>query len=131
MPSPSLISAARQSLLEEVGTLSGTGCVEEGFSAWLLEGLVPDIAAHSASQAALEAKGSERSHRHVAALGFSLGSGNAPPAIVDAFRSNVDWLVGLPAVTSRGPAAFVHDSISLLGIAVGAGALDDPALLRR
>ncbi len=124
-----LLADARQYLQRELAAMRGQSDVLEALAVWAVPELSTKVGLQlDTAAAARRLRGSGRTYREVAVLGFAIG---ANPRDIEAWRADfsegVKWLVGRPVFSSAlEPAQFCHDAIALLGIFVGViGASDE------
>lgn len=70
----------------------------------------------------------QRSYQLLATLGYALHAGEGAPDAEEMFRTGLAWLAGRSETIAGETAPFVTDATALLGIAVGAVALDEAAV---
>jgi hypothetical protein len=116
-----LLRDAKRTLREQVAQASAANALLSAFSRWLglgieNEALVDEVAAKAAG-----ARAGERSSRGLAVLGFHCASCPRENAPHEAFRRQLEWVIGRPNFDAAGePCGALVDPIILLGIFAGA-----------
>ena len=99
------------------------------FCEWMKLGLQNAALLVEAVNKASKAKGGERSSRGLSILGFRCAASGCETHIHEAFRAQLDWIIGKPNFDAAGdPSAVVVDPIIFLGICVGAACMGSSEL---
>jgi predicted nucleotide-binding protein len=123
-----LLCDARRALLREVSSLAGRHDLQETFAAWLLPGSACGVCMNEAVRDALAATGAGRTYREVAILGYASQASRLDDAGRSMLTAGLRWLTAREPVVSNFPMPFCTDSVGLLGLALGARAVDDQPL---
>jgi len=127
-----LLADARTLLCNQVEEIVGSSELLEAYAAWALPlrrgrwilKATPELAVDNLAK-------SGRSYRDVAQLGYALATTTRDDATRRAFADGVEWLAGRKLNSGDSHVAFCFDAIAMLGIALGARAIDDVALTER
>jgi hypothetical protein len=105
--------------------LPGKGNLEEAFSAWLLGDVeIPFQLGHAASAVAGHV-GGQRRYQDIAVLGFAATCDRLQETHQSALKEGLLWIIGRePSIDGR-LQGFCTDAVALLGIVLGARALED------
>lgn len=124
-----LIGDSKKMLLRELQSLAGKGNLDEAFATWLLgSDDIPFNLTKSASSAA-EHVGGQRKYRDVALLGFAAASNLLKDAELNSLKDGITWVVGREPWMNGNLQGFCTDVIALLGIVLGAKALEDSIII--
>jgi hypothetical protein len=124
-PDELLLGDAQSILQRELMLLSGKKNLEEAFSAWLLgDTQIPFQLSETAILVA-EHVGGQRRYQDVAILGFAAASNYLQEIHRQALREGLIWISGREPLLDGRLQGFCIDVVALLGIALGAKALDD------
>jgi len=125
-----LIGAIRQQYLLSVASLKGTAGVHEAFAYWILGPRHQAIFDPKAiTQSAMSATGAARTYKEVAVLGYAASTTEDLSPLQGPLGDGLNWLIGRKPFTQE-PSSFEVDGTALLGIALGAKALESDTVMK-
>jgi hypothetical protein len=124
-----LFDDARAALVRQLNAAVGQSPSDDAFAAWLLPDCPPVQRLASLASSAASNPQAETNYRYVATLGFAAHDAVAGPSELETLARGLLRLAGRQPFVDGSPMSFCTDAVALLGIALGAKALAEPAAL--